>query len=439
MEYGERQVATELKDIRRDHVARYEWVAKSLQPGSYVIDLACGIGYGANIMAQAGHKVVACDIDTEALEYGATHWSHERVEFCKTDGSLLNGTIGDFGAAVCFETIEHIQDPEPLLRSLRLSAQILIASVPNEDVMPFEFPDGNTVSFHYRHYTKKQFEQLLKKCGWKVAHWMGQEGPESEVVGDMLGRTLIAVCEHAKPAPEHIVILGLGPSVDEYTNLAKRLGDRKNFADEVWSINMLGNIFDSDLVFHMDDVKIQEIRSVARPESNIAAMTAWLRGCKTPVMTSRAYPDYPSLVEFPLEDVLNDLGYDYFNSTAAYAVAYAIHIGVKKISLFGCDYTYPNAHDAEKGRACVEFWLGMAAERGIKISVPKKSSLMDAMYSRDDRFYGYDTRKVNLETVDGRVVVSFTDVETLPTADEIEAKYDHSAHPNGIVEAASCE
>jgi hypothetical protein len=48
--------------------------------------------------------------------------------------------------------------------------------------------------------------------------------------------------------------------------------------------------------------------------------------------------------------VINSCGIAYFNNTAAYAVAYAVHIGVKKITLFGCDYTYPNAHDAEKGR-----------------------------------------------------------------------------------------
>jgi hypothetical protein len=61
----------------------------------------------------------------------------------------------------------------------------------------------------------------------------------------------------------------------------------------------------------------------------------------------------------------------YFNSTAAYAVAYAIHMGVKKISVFGMDFTYPNAHDAEKGRACVEFWLGIAPRAASSSQCPK--------------------------------------------------------------------
>lgn len=238
--------------------------------------------------------------------------------------------------------------------------------------------------------------------------------------------------------PHHIVILGLGPSVGAYLDIIKRLGGRQAFCDQVWGINALGDVLHCDLIFHMDDVRIQEIRAAANPESNIAHMLRWLRTTTTPVMTSRSHPDYSALVEFPLEDVINDLTYDYFNSTAAYAVAYAIHIGVEKITLFGCDYTYPNAHDAEKGRGCVEFWLGQAAARGIQISLPKTTTLMDAIYGRQDRLYGYDTRAVTFTTdPDGHVSVHYQEIETLPTAEEIEARYDHSAHPNALVTGAA--
>jgi len=139
-------------------------------------------------------------------------------------------------------------------------------------------------------------------------------------------------------------------------------------------------------------------------------------------------------VPYPLEDVLNNLKHDYFNSTAAYAVAFAIHIGAKKISLFGMDFTYPNSHQAEKGRACVEFWLGHAASRGIKLSMPKTTTLMDALSERKDRLYGYDTLDVVFDVQeDGAVKLKFKELDKIPTAEEIEERYDHSAHPNAIV------
>jgi hypothetical protein len=183
----------------------------------------------------------------------------------------------------------------------------------------------------------------------------------------------------------------------------------------------------------MDDVRVQEIRAAAKPDSNIAAMLQWLKKHPGPIYTSRANPDYPGLVEFPLEDLINHLGYAYLNNTAAYAVAYAVHIGVKKISLFGCDFTYPDAHDAEKGRGCVEFWLGQAVARGIQLQLPGTTSLMDACVPPEEKQYGYDLVDIKITGVVGDLKVSFSDRETLPTAEAIEARYDHSQHTNPLM------
>jgi hypothetical protein len=236
---------------------------------------------------------------------------------------------------------------------------------------------------------------------------------------------------------KHIAILGLGPSVRQFLEITKRWGGRRAYCDEVWGINALGDVFACDRIFHMDDVRIQQIRAEAKPDSNIAQMLRWLKTTSIPVVTSRAHADYPALEEFPLQDVLTKWPLGYFNSTAAYAIAYALHVGATKVSCWGMDFTYPDAHDAEKGRACVEFWLGIAAARGVELAMPKTTSLMDAMYPRDKRFYGYDCVELEFGLDEGGVTVSFKDRETLPTAEEIEAGYDHSKHPNALVEAAS--
>lgn len=237
-----------------------------------------------------------------------------------------------------------------------------------------------------------------------------------------------------RPVPDHVVILGLGPSAEAYVDYVKRLGGRHVFADEVWAINALGDVIQCDRIFHMDDVRIQEIRAAARPHSNIAMMLNWMRKHPGPIYTSRLHPDYPGLVEFPLADIINSCGIAYINNTGAAAVAYAVHIGVKKISLFGCDYTYANAHDAEKGRACMEFHLGIAKARGIRIGLCDKTSLMDSCEDEQARLYGYDTLDLDIAGGgDQPVTVTFTPKAVLPTADEIEDRYDHSKHPSPLV------
>ncbi len=234
----------------------------------------------------------------------------------------------------------------------------------------------------------------------------------------------------------HIAILGLGPSVRQYLELTKRAGGRRAFCDQTWCINALGDVFACDFVVHMDDVRIQQIRADARPDSNIARMLDWLRTSPVPVVTSRAHPEFPALVEFPLEQCMTQFPMGYFNSTAAYAVALALLRGATKLTLFGMDFTYPDAHTAEKGRACVEWWLGVAAARGVQLSMPKTSTLMDAMHSQAERFYGYDTLELEFAATSSGVHITRTERATLPTAEQIEAAYDHNRHPNALVEAS---
>lgn len=457
---GERQIAPDVSGIRRDHVARYEWAAKQIGHGKTVADFACGIGYGAHILASAGHYVFAYDVSQQALDYAAQHYAHPRVHYRQADGNAPPQIAISAKVGICFETIEHIRDPRPLLRALAVCCTTLLASVPNESVFPW-----NNYEFHHRHYTLAQFEALLAETGWHVTEWHGQLGDESEVErNQLMGRTLIAKAVRskkaagkknthqeavrapapaAKPAPvaaeasapKRVAILGLGPSVTQYLELTKRMGGRRKHFDEVWCINALGDVFACDRVFHMDDVRIQEIRAAAAPDSNIATMLAWLKSHPGPVITSRAHPDYPGLVEFPLQEFLTEIdGSAYFNSTAAYAIAYAIYLGVEHLAVFGNDFTYENSHHAEKGRACVEWWLGYAKGRGMQITVPHVSSLLDACNSPADRLYGYDTLEVQIQrTADGPIVTK-TPRATLPSAAEIEARYDHTRHVNPLLD-----
>lgn len=444
---GERQVAAELSGIRRDHLARYQWAAAQLSRNDTVIDAGCGIGYGASILAAAASEVYAFDRDAQSIAFGGQHYNRANIVWgC---GDAADATLyAPAAAGVAFEIIEHLADPRPMLRSLYASGcQTLFASVPNEKVFPFK-----GYAFHHRHYTREEFEALLRECGWVVAEWWGQLGPESDVERNVEGRTLVVKANRAvhaiasvpraelKPVPDHVAIVGLGPSCASFFELTRRLGGVSAYCDEVWGINAIGDVLRCDRVFHMDDVAVQELRAAAKPDTNIAAMVRWLKTHPGPVYTSVVREGYPGLVAFPLEDVLNrnaetNGGAPYFNSTAAYAVAFAVHLGVKRISLFGIDYTLPDRHKGEKGRACVEFWLGIAAARGIQLTVPDTSTVLDACAKEEERLYGYDGVDVVLrDREDGTVAVTMTP-RALPTAEDIEHRYDHTRHPNRLVEA----
>ena len=219
-----------------------------------------------------------------------------------------------------------------------------------------------------------------------------------------------------------VAIVGMGRSMQTYVRLCAKLGDRRRLTDETWAINAVGGVLAHDLLFHMDDLKIQEDRAERLPDGTVAGMVGWLK-THPRFMTSRAYPDYPGAVEFPLEAVLNSTGAHYLNSTTAYALAYALHQGHRRIGLYGCDFSYPHLHKAESGRACVEFLVGIAAARGVEIMLPNDTTLLDA--SEPTRFYGYDTEHVEVLDDNGRVRIKRSPRAVIPTAEEIEARYNH--------------
>lgn len=172
--------------------------------------------------------------------------------------------------------------------------------------------------------------------------------------------------------PRSIVLLGLGPSHQSY--VGEGLSNlNQPFAEEVWSINGGGAVFNVDRVFSLADLW-----------TDVQKWPHWLRyltRTKTPIYTSKAYPQFPSTIDYPLQELRQFIGFDLcFVNTGPMALAMAMALGIKEIWMFGIDYTYPNIHLAEQGGQAFAFLLGMCKERGIKFHLPHTTSMMGSCY-----------------------------------------------------------
>lgn len=222
----------------------------------------------------------------------------------------------------------------------------------------------------------------------------------------------------------------MGHSKNTFLMNAAVAGGSHVLYDEVWAINTMGGVIQHDLLFHMDDCRIQEARAAANPEHQVAKMVEWLK-THPGFITSRAYPEYPGAIEFPLQEVLDAYHCTYLNNTVVYAFVYAMFIGVEHVTLFGADYSYPgNAHKAEEGRGCLEFWIGSAITRGMSVEVAEGSTLLDISKPASQRFYGYDMVDIELQRNEqtGQLKIKMTDraPEDIPSAADMETRYNHT-------------
>lgn len=445
---GERQVAPTLDGIRADHRARYSWVTR--RGHQHMIDAGCGVGYGSQVLADGGAEVFAFDASDEAIGFAQEHYNHNPyINFVREDVYTVD--LPEAEAVCAFEVLEHLANPDVALRRWSGVANRLYVSVPNEDVLPYK----GKYLHHMRHYTKEELTELLLANGWRPTEWWGQEDTQSDVVRDVNGRTLIAVCDRlatlpvveAVPPdeelerhllngkqPKSVAIVAMGTSALDWMSITSAHGGRWGVADEVWVVNNLGGVLAHDRVFHMDDLAIQESRVEAKESSALAGMLLWLPH-HPHVYSTRAYKErYPGVREYPLEWVLNRVNVSpYFSGTLSYMVPFALALGsVTDLHVYGADFHYENPILRERGRACVEFWLGVAEAKGVKVHVPAKTTLYDSRWGGRQELYGYDTEWVRVEHTD-RFRVSRTPrkPEDIPSAEAMAARYSHNPQTDG--------
>src|ERR1700716_1400845 len=79
---GERLVTTCHRPLIYEHLHRYA-IACGLAKGKRVLDIACGEGYGANLLAHVAAEVIGVDIDAATIAHAKNAYRHRNLSFLK--------------------------------------------------------------------------------------------------------------------------------------------------------------------------------------------------------------------------------------------------------------------------------------------------------------------------------------------------------------------
>jgi SAM-dependent methyltransferase len=145
----------------RRHLVVYEWIAARVA-GQRVIDMACGEGYGADVLARRAASVVGVDANPEAHEHARLRYRRPNLRF---ERDLVDRFAEPCDAVVFLQTIEHVSEPDPVLdhfASLLSPGGAAYVSTPNVLTLapPGAKRSGNP--WHVHEYGAQEFETLCR-------------------------------------------------------------------------------------------------------------------------------------------------------------------------------------------------------------------------------------------------------------------------------------
>src|SRR5687768_1738280 len=142
----------------RRHLAVYEWIAERVA-GLSVADLACGEGYGSDVLAGTAGQVVGVDANPEAHEHARLRYTRPNLRF---ERDLVESFTGPCDAIVFLQTIEHVPDPAALLHGFAKAARTSYVSTPNRLTLAPPGAEKSDNPWHLREYTLAEYRELLE-------------------------------------------------------------------------------------------------------------------------------------------------------------------------------------------------------------------------------------------------------------------------------------
>jgi SAM-dependent methyltransferase len=188
----------------RRHLVVYEWIGERVR-GKRVVDMACGEGYGSDVLARSAAGVVGVDANPEAHEHARLRYQRPNLRF---ERDLVESFAEPCDAVVFLQTIEHVQDPGAILehfKSMLGPDGVAYVSTPNLLTLAPEGAEKSDNPWHVKEYRAAEFRELCE------AHFERVE---------MLGLF------HARKLRAHELAIKLG-----WDSVHKRLGLTKPFYD----------------------------------------------------------------------------------------------------------------------------------------------------------------------------------------------------------------
>jgi len=154
----------------RRHLVVYEWIgARTI--GERVVDMACGEGYGSEVLSRSAASVVGVDANPEAHEHARLRYPRQNLRF---ERDLVETFSEECDAVVFLQTIEHVQNPGEILehfKSMLAPGGIAYVSTPNLLTLAPPGAEKSENPWHVKEYRAEEFRALCEAHFEQVELW----------------------------------------------------------------------------------------------------------------------------------------------------------------------------------------------------------------------------------------------------------------------------
>ena len=160
---GERLEVGMYNENTFEHLHRYA-IATEFAGNKNILDIACGEGYGCNLLSQYASHVTGVEIDKITIEKARIKYRSPNISFLQGSIENIPCNSSGFDVVICFETLEHTVDHEKALNEIKRVLKpegVLVISTPDKyyysDIRNYKNPH------HLKELYSEDFNRLIKK------------------------------------------------------------------------------------------------------------------------------------------------------------------------------------------------------------------------------------------------------------------------------------
>lgn len=178
-------------EISYEHWHRYLFATRFVN-NKQVLDIACGEGYGSDLLASVAKSVVGVDVSQDAINHASSRYLRDNLEFrCGEASNIPFQGEAVFDVVVSFETIEHLDEANQRdflkeIKRLMKPQGIFLLSTPNKQIYS-DIP-GYKNPFHLKEFYEQELNKFLKKY-FRFVRILGQKPYTGSYIWDPLNQT----------------------------------------------------------------------------------------------------------------------------------------------------------------------------------------------------------------------------------------------------------